>query len=190
MLRLARFIFGVVLMAALVACAQPTSFSAVEGAAVPAGPTVYQLGTGDRLRVTVFGEASLTGEYAVGASGALSLPLIGDVPALGLSPADLERAITTRYAAGFLNQPRVSIEVLTYRPFFILGEVNKPGEYPYSSGLTVLNAVALAGGFTYRANQRQVYLKHAGEDREQPVTLTTAVPVNPGDTVRIGERYF
>lgn len=190
MYRFARLTLSALALTAVTACAQPASFSALEGAATPTGPVVYHLGTGDRLRVNVFGETALTGEYAVGASGSVSLPLIGDVPALGLAPSDLERAITARYAAGYLNQPRVSIEVLTYRPFFILGEVNKPGEYPYSSSLTALNAIALAGGFTYRANQRQVFLKHAGEDREQPVNLTTAVPVNPGDTVRIGERYF
>jgi protein involved in polysaccharide export with SLBB domain len=150
----------------------------------------YRLGATDKLRITVFGEESLSGEFVVSNAGYLSLPLIGDVQAGGLTVPELQRSIETKLAAGFLKQPRVSAEVLNYRPFYILGEVNKPGEYPYTSGLTVVNAVARAEGFTYRADTRRVYIKRANSTSEQEFSLTTTLPVEPGDTIRVKERFF
>lgn len=156
----------------------------------PAATGDYRLGSGDRLRIIVFGEENLTGEFAVGGSGELAFPLIGSVPAAGRTVAELESAIRAKLSDGYLRDPRVSAEVLTYRPFFILGEVNKPGEYQYRAGLTLLNAVATAGGFTYRANQRKVLVRRAGADKEQEVTVDAATPVSPGDTIRVRERFF
>lgn len=151
----------------------------------------YRLGADDKVRIIVFGEDSLTGEFTVsGGSGSISFPLIGDVQAGGLSIPELQKEIEDKLRDGFLKDPKVSIEVLNYRPFYILGEVTKPGEYPYINGLTVLNAVATANGFTYRADTRKVFIKRANEAVEQVYRLTSSTPVEPGDTIRIGERFF
>lgn len=150
----------------------------------------YLLGAGDRIRVTVFGEDSLTGEFQVSSAGAISMPLVGDLHASGLTVAEFQRRVESALREGFLLEPRVSAEVLTYRPFFILGEVARPGTYPYTAGLTVLNAVATAGGFTYRANDGRVFIKRAGASSEEAFRLTTRTTIAPGDTIRIGERLF
>ena len=150
----------------------------------------YRLGVADKVRIIVFDEPSLSGEFLVNANGSLSMPLIGDVPVAGSTASVVTEAIKRRLANGFLKEPQVSIDVLTFRPFYILGEVNKPGEYPYSSGLTVFNAVATAQGFTYRANKKRVVVKHAGETEETKEKLTPDLQVRPGDTIRIQERFF
>jgi protein involved in polysaccharide export with SLBB domain len=151
----------------------------------------YRLGASDKIRVITFGEDSLTGEFFIGGSGKVSLPLIGEVQAAGLSISQFQKEVETALKQGeFLKDPHVSVEVLTYRPFYILGEVQKPGEYPYSNGLTVLNAVATANGFTYRANDKKVFIKRADANQEQEFPLTTQLLVAPGDTIRIAERYF
>jgi polysaccharide export outer membrane protein len=139
----------------------------------------------------VFGEESLTGEFLVpGGDGTISFPLIGDVKAGGLSVGELQTEIEAKLKDGYLKLPHVSIEVLNYRPFYILGEVTKPGEYPYTNGLTVLNAVATANGFTYRADTRHVFIKRANSPNEQELPLTSETAVAPGDTIRIKERFF
>jgi protein involved in polysaccharide export with SLBB domain len=150
----------------------------------------YVLGSGDKVRVTVYGEESLSGEFQVGSSGQVALPLIGEVKGAGLNIKQFQEAVQKTLSDGYLKDPRVSVEVLTFRPFYILGEVTKPGTYPYTSGLTVLNAVATAGGFTYRAEKRQVFVKHKNESSESKLPLDPATPVAPGDTIRIGERFF
>lgn len=182
-------------------------FLAACGGGFPAGPvatqgpqtsapaqqaplTEYRLGTGDKLRVIVFNEAELSGEFVVDGTGMVSLPLIGEVMASGLTVREFQRSVELALSDGYLNEPRVSAEVLNYRPFYILGEVNQPGTYPYSDGLTVLNAVATAQGFTYRANQKVVFIRRSGEAREQRYELKSTTLVTPGDTVRIAERLF
>ena len=150
----------------------------------------YRLGTADKVRIIVFNEPTLSGEFTVSDSGGLSLPLIGEVAAAGRTPREVTQDIEQKYADGYLRSPHVSLDLLTYRPFYILGEVTKPGEYPYEAGLTVMNAVASASGFTYRANKHKVFLKRAGEAAEHEVLLTPTLQVFPGDTVRVGERYF
>jgi protein involved in polysaccharide export with SLBB domain len=150
----------------------------------------YHLGAGDKLRIIVFGEESLTGEFFVSGGGKVAFPLIGDIDVVGLTIPELQGAIAAKLADGYLKQPRVSAEVLNYRPFYILGEVMKPGEYPYTNGLTVLNAVATAQGFTYRADTHKVFIKRAATSSEVQSALTPATPVLPGDTIRIGERFF
>ncbi len=154
-----------------------------------AQPVEYRLGPGDQLRVTVFNEADLTGQYVVGSQGTISYPLVGEVRAAGLTIAEFTESLREALRE-YIRQPNVSVEVSNYRPFFILGEVQRPGTYPYSANLTVLNAVATAGGFTYRANRNRVYIRHANEQEERSYPLTIATPVLPGDTVRIGERLF
>ena len=166
-----------------------TNAPAASTAAVGANAN-YRLGTGDKLRVIVFGETSLSGEFVISDTGEIAFPLIGNVHAAGLSVQQFEDALRTRLADGYLRDPRVSAEVEDYRPFYILGEVQKPGEYPYTNGLTVLNAVATAGGFTYRANTKLATIRHAGASKEAPVKLTAVTPVGPGDTIVIRERFF
>lgn len=150
----------------------------------------YKLGSGDRLRVTVFGEDDLSGEFEVDGSGAVALPLIGNVSANGLDVRNFEKKVEEKLADGYLVNPRVSIEVLNFRPFFILGEVNKPGSYPYVNGLTVMNAVALAGGYTHRARTDEVTISRGkGEDKKEFEAHEDS-PVMPGDSIRVSERFF
>ncbi len=167
----------------------PVTMADLQDAPVRTVPE-YKLGPADKLRVNVFGEEALTGEFLVGGSGKVSLPLIGEVQAAGLTIAQFQEEIATALRQGYINEPRVSAEVLNYRPFYILGEVNKPGEYPYTNNLTVLNAVATAEGFTYRADTRRVYIKRTDSSAEQVYPLNAVTQVAPGDTIRIGERFF
>lgn len=150
----------------------------------------YLLGSGDRVKVTVFGEDDLSGEYEVDGSGQVPLPLIGQVRAMGLTVQGFQQAVEVAFRDGYLKDPRVSAEVTTYRPYYILGEVNQPGTYAYQNGLTVLNAVATAQGFTYRANEKNVFIRRDGAQDEQRVPLTSTTQVRPGDTIRISERFF
>ena len=177
------------------ACAQehlpPQATAPASAAAAPVTSTLdYVLGVADRVRVTVYDEPALSGEYPVNTNGTVSMPLVGEVPAAGAAAGVLRERIEKALASGFLTNPRVAIDVLTFRPFYILGEVTKAGEYPYSASLTVMNAVATAGGFSYRANEKWVYIKHAGEPGEKKVRLTPDLLVQPGDTIRIAERFF
>jgi polysaccharide export outer membrane protein len=164
--------------------------SAAESIATPSAPTTdYRLGPADQLRITVFNEPGLTGQFVVGSQGTVAYPLVGDIRAAGLTVAEFTDALRTALSQ-YVRSPSVSVEIANYRPFFILGEVTRPGTYPYSVELTVLNAVATAGGFTYRANQHRVFIRHANESNERSYPLTPSTPVLPGDTVRIGERLF
>ena len=161
--------------------------------AATAAPTSasYHLGSGDRVRITVYGQPEMTGEYAIDGGGTLSFPLIGQVHAGGLSAGGLEQVLVDRLQPGYLKNPSVSVEVLTYRPFYIVGEVRTPGSYPYVSGMTVLNAVALAGGFTYRAREDDFYVMRAatgGQKKKLEAEVDT--PVLPGDVITVRERYF
>ena len=163
----------------------------ISTAEVAAGLESYHLGSGDRVRVTVFNEPSLTGEYNITPGGALAFPLIGVVNAGGRTIDAVQQDLTARLGEGYVADPRVSVEVLSYRPFYILGEVNHPGEYSYASGITVEQAIARAGGFTYRANEKTVFLRRQTGPGESAVALRSAqVAVLPGDTIRVGERYF
>lgn len=151
----------------------------------------YRLGAGDKFRLNVFNEPTLSGqEYSISTNGDASLPLIGPVPLSGLTTSEAEAAVTSRYAQGFINAPRVNVNITQFRPFYILGEVAHPGQYPFANGMTVLNAVALAEGFTFRADKTKVYIRHDTGGGEQVVPLAADTPVRPGDTVRIIERFF
>lgn len=170
-----------------------TSFAHAQGVSTTDGEGVsyqYRLGSGDKVRISVFGEDALGGEFAVSGDGMLSLPLIGEVRVQGQTAAEAQARIQEAYQQGFLREPRVNVEILNFRPFYILGEVKKPGEYPFTNGMTVVNAVALAEGFTYRANQKQVFIRKANSEKEERVPLSSSLLVSPGDTIRIGERYF
>lgn len=151
----------------------------------------YKLGPGDRLRVITFGHEDLTAEFLVSDGGDIAFPLVGQVKAVDLTTDQLEQNLGSALKnGGFVVNPNISVEVIQYRPFYILGEVQKPGAYPYSAGLTALSAIATAGGITYRGNQRKIYVRRAGSTTEVEIPVTAATPIMPGDTVRIGERIF
>lgn len=152
----------------------------------------YQVGAGDKVKVVVFDEPSLSGEFEIGESGAIALPLIGDVAASGRTPSQLASDVTQKLAAGgYVLDPRVSIEVLEYRPFYILGEVGEPGEYPYNGDLTLKQAVAKAGGYTARANKNTVELHRQNWSSAKRVDVSdSTLKIAPGDTVTILEAFF
>jgi len=152
--------------------------------------TPYLLDVGDVLHVQVYGEATITGDYAVETDGKVDLPLIGRVDALGKSAADVAAQATARYGAGFLKAPSVTAEVRVYRPFFIMGEVALPGQYPFVPGMTINAAVAVAKGYTPRANKKFLFIRRAGSDHEDAYALSASLRIYPGDTIRIGERHF
>lgn len=163
--------------------------SAVSGHAQGAEPE-YRLGPGDKVKVVVFGHEDLSGQAEVDGTGTVSLPLIRNIPAQGMTARDLEEEIANRLKPEYLLNPKVSVEVLTYRPFYIYGEVNKPGSYPYVNGMTVINAVALAGGFTYRARQSKVHITRANDPNKKSTDAGPETPVFPGDVIEVPERYF
>ena len=150
----------------------------------------YILGPGDKIRVTVFGQEDLSGEFEVDAAGTVALPLIQTVPAQGKTPQQLEKEIASRLEPDFVRNPRVSVEVLTYRPFYIYGEVLKPGGYPYVNGMTVHNAIALAGGFTYRARTSSVIIRRTKDGTVSEDKAELNAVVEPGDVIEVRERYF
>lgn len=166
------------------------STAAPAGVAAASTDADYRLGTGDKLRVIVFGEESLSGEYTVDGSGSVALALVGGVQASGLTAREFEHAVTAAYSDGYLRNPRVSVEVLNYRPFYILGEVKKPGEYAYRNGLTVISAIAAAEGFTYRANTSTVLIDRPGQAEKLRVPASAVTPVLPGDVITVRERFF
>lgn len=150
----------------------------------------YVLGVGDRIKLTVYGEGDLSGDYDVGSTGIIALPLIGDIQAAGHPIRAFENAVRGRLAQGYLRDPRVSAQVINYRPFFILGEVAKPGSYPYVNGMSILNAVALAGGYSYRADKSDVKLTRANDPARGEISVPETAVVMPGDIIRVPERFF
>lgn len=186
-------------MLALAACAggatptgvAPDPHLGVATADAPAfNPLDYRLGNGDEVRVNVFGENDLSGVFKVDGSGFIALPLVGNMDVKGKTLREFELQLSEKLKEGYMTEPKVSAEVANFRPFYILGEVQQPGTYPFTSGLTVQNAVATARGYTYRADQRRVYIKHQGDIKETETRITTTTPVLPGDTIRVPERLF
>jgi polysaccharide biosynthesis/export protein len=166
------------------------SASAQQALAPAASVATYVLGSTDRIRLKVYGEPDISGEYEIDAGGNVSVPLAGHIKAAGSTTRQLEKSIASALAKGIVRDPRVNVEIVSYRPYYILGEVKKSGEYPYRLGLTVMDAVASAGGFTYRANENKVYLRRAGAGAEETYALDAPVPVFPGDNIRVPERFF
>jgi polysaccharide export outer membrane protein len=184
---------GLPVLVAIALCiiTNPTP-AAAQNKHAAAGPTsrTYVLGPNDRVRVKVYGEPDIAGEYEIDGSGSVSIPLAGRIKASGLTTRQLERAIASALSKGIVRDPRVNVDIALYRPYYIMGEVKKSGEYPYKSGLTVLDAVASAGGYTYRANESKVVLRRAGSTVEETYPLNAPVLVFPGDNIRIPERWF
>jgi protein involved in polysaccharide export with SLBB domain len=157
---------------------------------VPPPEPELRLAAGDKLRITVFGEDKLTGDYQVDAGGSVSMPLAGTVPAAGLTKLELERRLSGKLSGGYLKNPKVTVEITSSRPFYILGEVERPGEYPYRAGLNIVSAVAIAGGNTYRASRSKVYIQRSGAGSFEEVPMGPNVPIYPGDVIKVPERYF
>jgi protein involved in polysaccharide export with SLBB domain len=176
--------------ACLTACATGAPAMAQGSAAPVPHVSEYRLGPGDKLRVAVFGREELTGEFTIGAQGRISYPLIGEVEAAGHTVPEFSANLTEQLRSGYVRDPILSVEVAEYRPFYILGEVNRPGAYPYTPGMTVMGAVATAGGFTYRANSRRAFIQRPGETSERSVQLTSSTVIQAGETIRIPERLF
>jgi protein involved in polysaccharide export with SLBB domain len=149
----------------------------------------YELGPGDEVRVTVFGHDDLSGVFVLGGDGTVSLPLIGQIGARQKSVRQLEGLIVDALKPDYLKNPSVNVQVLNYRPFYILGEVKSPGSYAYVSGMKVINAVALGGGYTYRAKENKVYIDRSG-DESQRIVGAPETPVLPGDIIHVPERFF
>jgi polysaccharide export outer membrane protein len=206
-------IFGSTIRRVPCACAALALFSTVafaqstpgtrgpESSASAAGPAAnqlsptqspdYRLGSGDRVHITVFGQKDMTGDYLVDGTGMLAFPLVGQIRAGGLTAAGLEQAVASKLKPDYLTNPSVSVVVLTYRPFYIVGEVKLPGSYPYVSGMSVINAIALAGGFTYRAKESSFYLTRTDKDgKKARLDATPDTAVEPGDVITVRERYF
>ena len=150
----------------------------------------YQLDAGDRLRVVVYGQEGLTNTYAISAGGTITMPLIGSVPARGRTPQGLAADIAARLRNGFIREPSVAVEVESYRPFFILGEVQAPGQYPYVPNMTAESAIAIAGGFSPRARKDRVTVTHTDAGGISRAIVPPGTPIGPGDTVLVGERWF
>ena len=150
----------------------------------------YNLGSGDQLRVTVFGHEDLSGDFLVEGTGLVSLPLIGAVPLGGKTVTQAEAEIIGALKPDYLKNPRVSVQVLNYRPFYIIGEVNSPGSYAYVSGMTVLEAVAIAGGFTYRAKEKEMTITRGSDADRQEAEAVPETLVLPGDVIEVPERFF
>ena len=150
----------------------------------------YHLDAGDRLRVVVYGQEGLTNTYAIDAGGSITMPLIGAVPARGRTPARLAADITAKLRNGFIREPSVAVEIEAYRPFFILGEVAAPGQYPYVPNMSVESAVAIAGGFSPRARRDRVTITHTDASGSMRTVVPLGTAISPGDTVLVGERWF
>lgn len=150
----------------------------------------YLLDSGDKLRVTVFGQPDLSGEFAVDGGGNIAVPLIPPVEARGLTTSGLQASITQSLARTLLRNPNVSVQVTEFRPFFILGEVSKAGQYPFVDGMTVQSAVAIAGGFSYRARQDKVHVTRKHGEKLVEIDVDSSASVRPGDTILVGERFF
>jgi polysaccharide export outer membrane protein len=151
---------------------------------------VATAGTGTSIAGYKFGEPDLSGPFVVDGQGAISMSLIGQVEVANLTINEASRFLETKYKDGWLKDPKVTTELVKGRPYYILGEVNRPGEFPYVSGLTVMNAIASAGDFTYRADRVRILIKSADNPNEREVELTPTTTVRPGDTIRIRERFF
>lgn len=179
----------------LSACADGTNAPLLDTSESRLGPAsasarINRLRVGDKLRITVFGEKDLSGDFEVNASGKVSLPLAGEIQAEGLALPQFRDAITSRLSQGYLKSPRVTVEGMNYRPIYVHGEVRNAGEYPFRSGLRLRDVIALSGGFTYRATQSYVLIVRDGKPGEFKVPLDTNIEILPGDNIRVTERFF
>jgi len=188
------------LVAALAGCSvastnqaesEKLALASYAGAGPRRGPdTPYVLGPGDRVRLRVYDDQNLNGEYEVNSAGFVSIPLVGQVKASGTTTNQLEKTLTARMKGSIAQNPKINVEIAAYAPFYIYGEVKKAGVYPFQPGITVADAIATAGGLTYRADESTIYLQHAGAGSQVAVRLDVPVRIAPGDNIRVSERMF
>jgi polysaccharide biosynthesis/export protein len=169
---------------------EPVAYTAAPAPAPVRYDAGYKLDAGDKLRVVVYGQEGLTNTYAIDAGGSITMPLIGQVPARGRTPASLAADISAKLRHGYIREPSVAVEIESYRPFFILGEVAAPGQYPYVPNMTVESAVAIAGGFSPRAMRDMVTLTHTDASGAARYAVPLGTSLGPGDTVLVSERWF
>lgn len=173
------------------ACSQgpnlpPPSFATNTG---PGLEHAYRLQIGDKLKLVVFGEENLSGDVEINGRGQIQIPLVGEIPAKGRTLKSLKHAIVARLADGYIKSPRISLDITNYRPIFVHGEVKSGGKFEYSNNLSFTDAIAMAGGYTYRAQQDYVVLSRAGSAAVR-INMPASVPLLPGDNIRVPERFF
>jgi polysaccharide export outer membrane protein len=167
------------------------SLSEVEQQSMAAAATAPpKLQPGDKIRIDVYGEDKLSGEHQIDQSGQISLPLAGTIKAQGLTQSELEQGLSQKFRSEYLKNPKVTVTITTLQPFYVVGEVGKPGQYEYRSGLNVLTALAIAGGPTYRASRSTVEIQRRGKTRMSEYPISASVPVLPGDVIKVPERYL
>ena len=171
-------------------CAGNTLNEAEQQAAVAAATSPAKLQPGDKIKIVVFGEDKLSGDYQLDQSGQISLPLAGTIKAQGLTQSELEQELAKKFRSQYLKDPKVTVTITTLRPYYIIGEVKSPGQFAYQSGLNVLTALAIAGGPTYRAQRNTVEIQHLGETSMHEYPVSASVPILPGDVIKVPERYF
>ncbi|MFZ2093440.1 MAG: polysaccharide biosynthesis/export family protein [Pseudolabrys sp.] len=190
---LKRILVGSALLAAalfLSACSSATLSEADQQSMAAAATAPATLQPGDKIRVDVFGEDKLGGEYQLDQAGQVSVPLAGTVKAQGMTQAQLEQALAKKFRTDYLRNPKVTVTIATLAPFYVIGEVQKPGQFDYRSGLNVLTALAVAGGPTYRASRNNVQIQRRGQTEMREYPISASVPVFPGDVIKVPERYF
>jgi polysaccharide export outer membrane protein len=188
LLLLALAVSGCLQRRTLDGAAAPVYAAPVPEAVMPQPP--YRLDSGDRLRIQVYGQDGLTNSYTVDAGGNINFALVGQVPARGSTPAELARAIAARLRQGYIRAPHVTAEIEAYRPFFILGEVTAPGQYPYVAHMTAETAIAIAGGYSPRARKSQIQITRPSNGEIAIATVPVNAPILPGDTITVQERWF
>ena len=170
--------------------AGPQLASATPLAQASAAPSEYVLGPGDKLRLTVYGETDLSGEFTIDGSGYARLPLIGQTRAAGYTARQLEQVIAGNLSRGYMKSPRVSVDISTYRPFYVIGAVNRPGQYPFVEHMSAMNAIALAGGFNTSAVESVIFVRHEGSNKEEEVPADQATQIYPGDVIKVHTTFF
>ena len=183
---------GVLLTAAifLSGCSAATLSEAEQQSMALVATAPATLQPGDKIRVDVFGEDKLGGEYQLDQAGQVSVPLAGTIKAQGMTQGELEQALSRKFRSEYLRNPKVTVTVATLAPFYVIGEVQKPGQYDYRSGLNVLTAMAIAGGPTYRASRDNIQIQRRGENKMREYPISSTVPILPGDVIKVPERYF
>lgn len=194
-MRWGRRLSAIAALCVLVAgCDGPRGIPATESfAAVPTTgrPSAYRLALGDKVKITVFNEPEMSGEFRVNSRGNVALPLAGNVAAVNKTVDQFKQAVAAKLSGKYVRNPRIGVEVVTYQAINVIGEVKNAGQYPYRPGLTMRDAVAMAGGYTYRANTHTLYVRHAGAPAEHTIDVDgVPPPIEPGDNVRVPERYF
>src|SRR5262245_28452246 len=171
-------------------CAGGSLSEAEQQSLAAAATAPAKLQPGDKVSINVFGEDKLSGEYQINQSGQISLPLAGTIEAQGLTQAELEQALAKKFRSEYLKHPRVTVTIATLQPYYMMGEVSKPGEYAYKSGLNIMTALAIAGGPTYRASRSTVEIQRRGETTKRGYPISASVPILPGDVINVPQRYF